>query len=298
MSESAKVKTITIISGKGGTGKTSLAASFGVLASPVVIADCDVDAANLHLLLSPEVQETNDFYAMPIARIIQDQCVGCGTCFDVCRYDAIRFLDGDEPKYEIDPLACEACLLCREFCPEDAVETVDRIAGQWYLSKARTGPMVHAHLGIAQDNSGKLVTEVRKAAAKTAEENGIELVLVDGPPGIGCAVMASLTGSDLVVAVTEATQSGLSDLIRVHELCDHFDIPINVIINKSDLNKDVTEEIHNWAQRKGAPVIGELPYDTDFAQAMIDAKTIVEYAPDGVGAQVREMWNNIKKMKI
>ncbi|WP_028315667.1 ATP-binding protein [Desulfatibacillum aliphaticivorans] len=290
MAETGKAKTITIISGKGGTGKTSVTAAFASLAAPVVVADCDVDAANLHLLLSPEVEKSVDFYAMPIARINQDLCVGCGLCNDLCRYDAIVIQDDN---YSVDPLACEACLVCKEHCPEQAIYTVERQAGYWFLSQARTGPMVHASLGIAQENSGKLVTEVRKAAADVAEEEKLDLVLVDGPPGIGCAVMASLTGADLVIAVTEATQSGLKDLIRVNDLCNHFKIPIHIIVNKCDLNPEVTQTVRKWAQEAKAPIIGEIPYDTDFTKAMIEAKTIVEYKSSRIGDELKNIWNTV-----
>ncbi|MBI9077947.1 MAG: 4Fe-4S binding protein [Desulfatibacillum sp.] len=290
MAETGKAKTITIISGKGGTGKTSVTAAFASLAAPVVVADCDVDAANLHLLLSPTVKNTVEFYAMPAARINQDLCTGCGTCHDLCRYEAILV---DDDKYTVDSLGCEACLVCKENCPEQAIEAVERLAGHWYLSQARTGPMVHASLGIAQENSGKLVTEVRKAAAEVAESNGLGMVLVDGPPGIGCAVMASLTGADLVIAVTEATQSGLKDLMRVHDLCQHFKIPIHIIINKCDLNPDVTNTVRQWAKGKNAPIIGEIPYDTAFTKAMIEGKTIVEYKSSRIGDRLKEMWQEV-----
>ncbi len=290
MAETGIAKTITIISGKGGTGKTSMTAAFASLAAPVVVADCDVDAANLHLLLSPTQEKSVDFFAMPMARINQDLCTGCGTCQDLCRYEAILVEDG---KYSVDPLGCEACLVCKEFCPEQAINTVERQAGHWFQSKSRTGPMIHAHLGIAQENSGKLVTEVRKAAADIAEAKGMDLVLVDGPPGIGCAVMASLTGADLVIAVTEATLSGLKDLMRVNDLCSHFKIPINIIINKSDLNPDVTDTIKRWAGEQNSKIIGEIPYDTTFTKAMLEAKTIVEYETNGIGDQVRTVWEEV-----
>jgi MinD superfamily P-loop ATPase len=293
MNSNKKIKTMTIISGKGGTGKTSIAASFAVLAAPVVVADCDVDAANLHLVLSPEVKEPNDFYAMPIAKIKDDDCTSCGICKDLCRYDAITMSEDDPPKFTIDPLGCEACLVCKEFCPEDAIETVEQLAGEWYVSGARTGPVVHAHLGIAQDNSGKLVTTVRKAATEQARKNGIGLVIVDGPPGIGCAVIASLTGSDLVLAVTEATLSGLSDLLRVYDLTVHFKIPLQVLINKADLNLQVAKDIKSWAKENGVKVVGELPYDPIVTKAMIAKKAIVEYEEFGISSQIKELWKKL-----
>jgi len=295
MSEGNGIKTMTIVSGKGGTGKTSLAAAFAVLAKPVVLADCDVDAANLHLVLSSEVKERQDFYAMPVARIRQEDCTGCGMCKDLCRYDAIKVNDLDPPEYEVDPLACEACLVCKEFCPEQAIDAVPRLAGEWYVSEARTGPLVHAHLGIAQENSGKLVTEVRKAATSVASKREIGRIIVDGPPGIGCAVIASLTGADLVLAVTEATRSGLSDFVRVHELAKHFGIPLQVIINKADLNLQVTEEIKAYAEKEGVGVVGELPYDQMVTEAMIAQKTVVEYKSSPMADRMKELWEKLER---
>ncbi len=295
MSDKSEPKTMTIISGKGGTGKTSLAACFAVMAKPVVLADCDVDAANLHLVLEPDVGKTNEFFAMPIAKIRQDDCSACGNCYDVCRYNAVQITDESDPFYTVDPLSCEACLVCKEFCPEDAIDIVERRAGEWYVSEARTGPMVHAHLGIAQENSGKLVSVVRKAASDIAKERDIDLVIVDGPPGIGCAVIASLTGSDLVIAVTEATKSGLSDLVRVHDLAKHFKIPLQVIINKADLNSDVTDEIKKWAKDQGVIILGELPYDPIVTQAMIAGKTVVEYNSSRISKKIEELWDKIKR---
>jgi MinD superfamily P-loop ATPase len=294
MSNQKDPRTITIISGKGGTGKTSLAASFAVLSKPVVIADCDVDAANLHLVLSPENRERHDFFAMPAARIRKEDCVGCGDCIELCRYDAIKWTDDDPPVCEIDELSCEACLVCKEFCPEKAIETVPRLAGEWRVSSSRVGPMVHAHLGIAQENSGKLVTEVRKAASDVAKEEGIGLVIVDGPPGTGCAVIASLTGADLVVAVTEATLSGLSDLKRVHDLAKHFNIPLNVVINKADLNLEVTRQIEEWAADLGVKILGQLPYDPEATRAMVARRTIVEQNSSELSSKVVELWENLR----
>ncbi len=288
-----KIKTMTIISGKGGTGKTSLAAGMAVMAKPVVLADCDVDAANLHLVLEPEVRESYDFYAMPIARIDQDLCSNCGTCYDMCRYDAISRSDDDPRVFSVDTLSCEACLVCKEFCPEKAIVTDTRAAGEWYISETRTGPMVHAHLGIAQENSGKLVTEVRKAAAALAADRGIGRVIVDGPPGIGCAVIASLTGADQVLAVTEATKSGMSDLMRVYELSQHFKIPISVIINKADLNDQVTSMIRDWAQGAGVEIIGELPYDPAVTRAMISGKAVVELEDCAIAEQMKQLCEKV-----
>jgi MinD superfamily P-loop ATPase len=288
-----KVKTITVISGKGGTGKTSLAAGFAVLAKPVVMADCDVDAANLHLLLKPEIKQRHDFYAMPVARIVREDCSQCGTCYDLCEFDAILKSDDDPPVYKIDPLVCEACLVCKEFCPEGAVVADDRKAGEWFESETRFGPMVHAHLGIAQENSGKLVYQVRKVAAETAARQGLDKVIVDGPPGIGCAVIASITGADIVVAVTEATLSGLSDLFRVYDLADHFRIPLRVIINKADLNPEVTEKIKEWGHENNVKIMGEIPYDPAVSKAMVSGKAIVEVKDSKLTRTIESIWEDL-----
>ncbi len=295
MSAGKRPRTVTVISGKGGTGKTSLAASFAMLAKPVVVADCDVDAANLHLVLSPDKKETHEFFALPVARINQELCSACGTCYDLCRFDAISVSDDDPPVYEVEPLACEACMVCREFCPEGAVETVERPAGHWYVSESRAGPMVHARLGIAEENSGKLVTEVRKAAASQAEKNGLDTILVDGPPGIGCAVIASLTAADMVIAVTEASQSGLSDLKRVNDLARHFQMPLLVVINKADLNQEVAKSIKTWVRDSGVELLGELPYDQAVTDAMIQGKAVVECADGALAGAIRETWREIGK---
>lgn len=295
MTDEKKARTVTIVSGKGGTGKTSFAAALAVTASPVVLADCDVDAANLHLVLSPENIESTEFYAMPIAEIRQDDCTACGTCRDLCRYDAIRREEGDPPRFVIDPLGCEACLVCLEHCPEEAISKVPRLAGYWYISEARTGPMAHAHLGIAQENSGRLVTEVRKAAATLAEERGIGRVVVDGPPGMGCAVIASLTGTDLALAVTESTLSGMSDLKRLQELAAHFKIPISIVINKADLNPEVTREIRRWSESVGARVLGEIDYDPVVTKAMIQGKAVTELEGP-IPGQVRRVCEEVLAM--
>ncbi len=295
MSSDHGVKTMTIISGKGGTGKTSLAACFAVLGAPMVLADCDVDAANLHLVLAPENVVSHEFWAMPIARIRQEDCTSCGTCHERCRYDAISVGKGAETYYTIDPMRCEACLVCQEVCPEDAIQTIPRLAGHWHVAEARTGPLVHAHLGVAQENSGRLVTEVRKAAATIAAERGVKRVIVDGPPGTGCAVIASITGSDSVLAVTEATQSGKSDLMRVHDLARHFKVPLQVVINKSDLNAQVTRELKDWGEREGVEIVGELPYDPIVTQAMIFGRAIVEHGASPIAARIEQLWEKLSQ---
>ncbi len=301
MSANENARTVTVISGKGGTGKTSIAAAFAVLARPVVVADCDVDAANLHLLLAPRAEQETEFMAMPIPEIDRERCTSCGECHRLCPYDAIRVTGEDPPIFEVDPLSCEACMVCKEFCPEKAIDEKDRLAGHWYVGESKVGPMVYAHLGIAAENSGKLVTEVRKAASEVARKNNSRFILVDGPPGIGCAVIASLTNADMVVAVTEATQSGLSDLKRVHDLASHFGIPLNLIINKADLNAEVTESIREWARGAKVKIVGELPYHPAFTLAMVKGETIVEWEEKaGEGAEkitpaLKKIWKRVEE---
>jgi len=239
------MKELVVISGKGGTGKTSIVAAFAALAKKAVLADCDVDAADLHLVLNPTVKQTYDFSGGKQASIIAEKCIGCGKCRDMCRFDAIN-LNGDrndviEKTFTIDPVSCEGCKVCVEFCPVDAIEFNDHINGQWFVSDTRFGPMVHAKLGIAEENSGKLVTLIRKEAKKIAQEQKRNLLIVDGSPGIGCPVIASITASDLVLVVTEPTLSGKHDLERVAQLTANFGIKTLVCINKADINPEMRQ---------------------------------------------------------
>ena len=222
------MKEIVVISGKGGTGKTSIVASFAALANNAVLADCDVDAADLHLVLEPDVKETHDFSGGKLASVITEKCTGCGRCEEVCNFDAAVFNgppnDMVEKTYTIDSIACDGCSVCAHYCPVDAIEFKDAINGQWFISNTRFGPMVHARLGIAQENSGKLVSLIRKQSKQIAAEQNRDLIIVDGSPGIGCPVIASITGADLVLVVTEPSISGQHDLDRVIELTEHFKI--------------------------------------------------------------------------
>ena len=225
----SKVKELVVISGKGGTGKTSIVASFAALTEKVVLADCDVDAADLHLVLEPKVMRRESFSGGKRARIRTEHCIACGKCEALCQFDAIDF-DGPsngklDKTFRIDPIACEGCGVCAWFCAENAIEFAPAVNGEWYVSDTRHGPMVHAKLGIAEENSGKLVSTVRKEAGAIAQQRGLELVLIDGSPGIGCPVIASITGADLVLIVTEPTLSGLHDLGRVADVARHFEIP-------------------------------------------------------------------------
>ncbi|MFB0525486.1 MAG: ATP-binding protein, partial [Phycisphaerae bacterium] len=235
-----EVKEIVVISGKGGTGKTSIVASFAALAKDAVLADCDVDAADLHLLLEPDIRQTHNFIGGKLASVIAAKCIGCGRCEEVCNFGAAVFNgpanDVAERTYTIDPITCEGCSVCFHFCPVDAIEFNDAVNGQWFVSDTRFGPMVHARLRPGEENSGKLVSLIRKQSKKIANEQNKDLIIVDSSPGIGCPVIASITGADLVLAVTEPTVSGQHDLDRVVELTKHFQIPTLVCINKYDIN--------------------------------------------------------------
>ena len=283
-----KIKEIVIISGKGGTGKTSILSSFAALAENPVLADCDVDAADLHLILRPHVQTDNEFRAGNVALLDHDACIECGKCIELCRYDAIS----DE--YEIDGLNCEGCGVCAWFCPVDAITMKEKVAGHWFVSDSDYGPVFHARLNYAEDNSGKLVSEVRQAARKFAESDGHELILVDGPPGVGCPVIASITGAQYVLIVTEPTVSGIHDMARVIELTAHFRIDTAVCINKYDLNEDKSAEIETFCAERNVPVIGKIPYDTDFTRAMIESMSVVEYSDGEASSEIRKLWEKLR----
>ena len=295
--KSIVTKELVVISGKGGTGKTSIVASFAALAEKVVLADCDVDAADLHLVLGPRTIKREDFSGGSRARIMSGHCTACGKCEEVCRFDAISY-DGPgngkvETTYRIDPIACEGCGVCVYFCPENAIEFAPAVNGKWFVSETRCGPMVHARLGVAEENSGKLVTLVRTQAKKIAEEQRQDLVLIDGAPGIGCPVVASITGADLVLVVTEPTLSGLHDLQRVSDLTKHFGIETLVCINKSDLNEDLASEIETQTRQRGLRMAGRVRYDRVVTEAQIKKKSVVEYAKNGVATDIKQLWAEV-----
>ncbi len=293
------MKELVVISGKGGTGKTSIVASFAALADKVVLADCDVDAADLHLVLDPKVVRRESFSGGKRARIKPGHCTACGKCEELCRFDAIYF-DGPgngrvDKTFRIDPIACEGCGVCAWFCSDKAIEFAPVVNGEWYVSETRHGPMVHAKLGIAEEHSGKLVSTVRKEAGTLAEQRGLELVLIDGSPGIGCPVIASITGSDLVLSVTEPTLSGLHDLGRVADVARHFGIPGLICVNKWDLNQDMTAEIERQAQRRGLAVAGRVRYDRAVTDAQIRKQSVIEYQHNGCSEDIREVWNAVSR---
>ena len=289
-----------VISGKGGTGKTSIVASFAALAKNAVLADCDVDAADLHLLLQPDIKQTQDFSGGKLASIITAQCIGCGRCEEVCNFDAAIF-DGPangvvEKTYRIDPMACEGCKVCVEFCPVDAIEFKDTVNGQWFISDTRLGPLVHARLKPGGENSGKLVSLIRKQAKQIANEQNKDLIIVDGSPGIGCPVIASITGADLVLAVTEPTLSAQHDLRRVVDLTRYFNIPTAVCINKYDINANIAKDIEKETQKNNLKLAGNIAYDTAVTKAQIESKSVVEYSNDGLKKQVVSLWESVLDM--
>jgi len=291
------MKELVVISGKGGTGKTSIVAAFANLAKNAVFADCDVDAADLHLVLEPKVKQSSDFSGGKQASIIAEKCIGCGKCKDLCKFDAINF-DGPANDivartFTVDPVSCEGCKVCVEFCPVDAIDFNDCINGQWFISDTRFGPMVHAKLGIAEENSGKLVSLIRKETKRIAEEQEKGLIIVDGSPGIGCPVIASITGADLVLIITEPTLSGKHDLERVAELAAGFKIPVLVAINKFDLNSDMAEQIEKDVLKRKIRVVGKIRYDKAFTKAQIMKCSVVEYTSGAVSEDVKALWRNV-----
>ena len=282
------MKQLAVVSGKGGTGKTSVAASFASLAKTAVAVDCDVDASNLHMLLGPKVLQKNTFAGGLTAFNDAEHCVECGTCLDFCRFDAI---DGD---FQIDPLVCEGCGVCHDLCPAQSITLIRETAGEWFVSKTRYGPMVHAQLGVAQENSGRLVAQVRQKAIALAEENRIDLLLIDGSPGIGCPVISAITGVDLVLAVTEPTPSGAHDVKRVMDLAAHFGVPVALCVNKFDLNVAVSDQIEALARQSGATCAGRIPYDELAIGAVVNRQPLVENGNDGKAARaVRALWSRL-----
>lgn len=287
------MKEVVILSGKGGTGKTSVTASFAALAKNIVVVDCDVDAADLHLVLEPHASESHDFWGGRIAVIDQEKCTACGSCADACRFDAISSEDG---RYSVNGLECEGCGVCDLICPADAIKLQDTISGQWFLSETRFGVMVHARLGAGGENSGKLVTLIRKRAREIAESVGAQLVLTDGPPGIGCPVIASLADANHVLIITEPTVSGIHDLQRVAQLTSHFKVAASIIINKSDINESKAAEIDEYASKHNIEVLGRIPYDPIVTAAQLEAKSIIEYSSGEISDTLREIWDKVSRI--
>jgi len=287
-----------VISGKGGTGKTSVIAAFAQLAAPAVVCDCDVDASNLPLILNPDAEiHTEPYIGGYFVTLDKEKCLTCGECKMVCRFDAIGFDPSDPDFPEFDFYMCEGCGACVDICPAGALSLVDRKCGTLYSSAMRFGPMVWAELGIAEGTSGKLVSLVRQHARVIAEKENHDLILIDGSPGIGCPVIASVTGVDTIVIVTEPSVSGLHDLERVGQLANHFRIPTAVIINKWDLNEEMSEKIENTARAMGMRIAGRIAFNRKFVDAMIAGKTIIEHADGELEKEFRDMWDEINSTR-
>lgn len=284
------MREIVIISGKGGAGKTSVTGAFAHLADNTILCDLDVDAPDLHLLLDPKHIKEEDFRSGNEAEIRTEDCTQCGTCEEVCRYDAIESVDGE---FNIRPFRCEGCKVCVTLCPAQAIDFPQRHCGEWYVSATRFGTMVHAQLFPGEENSGRLVTLLKQHARAMAEEQGIEIVLCDGAPGIGCPVISSLAGTDLAVVVTEPTPSGLHDLKRVAKLCDGFRTPVAVMINKHDINPTVADEIERYCTSQGYTVICRLPHDRAVTEAMVNRQVITEYSQDEMSQTLTAAWSKI-----
>ncbi|MEA1865389.1 MAG: ATP-binding protein [Euryarchaeota archaeon] len=282
---------ISIASGKGGTGKTTLVASFAALAGNLVIADCDVDAPDLHLLLHPEIVKKEEFKGLNVAAIDKSKCIECGVCEEACRFKAISDTGSG---YEVNPTRCEGCGVCVFVCDQDAIILTERVSGYAFISKTKYGTMAHAQLNIAEEASGKLVTVVRNNAQRVAEEEGSELILIDGSPGIGCPVIASLTSVDLALVITEPTMSGLHDLERILNVTRHFGIASVVCINKYDINEANSRRITEFCQERGVTIVRDIPYDPVVTEAMVAAMPVVEFSDGAVSYAITEIWVSIQ----
>ena len=277
------MKELVIISGKGGTGKTSMTASFAVLSGCCVLADCDVDAADLHLILRPQVHRQEIFMSGHAAVIREADCTQCGLCETLCRFDAIHNL-------KVDAVGCEGCGVCVEFCPVSAIDFPEQACGSWFVSTTPSGEMVHARMHPGAENSGKLVSLVRQEARRIAEQNQTDFILVDGPPGIGCPVIASITGADAVLVVSEPTLSGEHDLKRVLQLAKHFRVQAMVCVNKWDINPDMAQRIEALAGSMGAAPVGRIPYDAAVTEAQVNGCSLVEHSQGAAAQAVKDVW--------
>ena len=283
------MKEIVVISGKGGTGKTVITAALAALAKNKVMADCDVDAADLHLLLQPKIKEKHVFKSGFTAVIDKKKCTECGKCAEICRFEAIG------KDFSIDTISCEGCAFCSFVCPAGAIKMVENEAGEWFISETRFGPLVHAKLGIAKENSGKLVSLVRKKSKEIAERENSEWIIIDGSPGIGCPVIASLSGVNYALVITEPTLSGLHDARRVIGVAGHFKVPVKLVINKYDINLDMTKKIEKYCRDNNIQLIGKIGFDKSIVRAMVEGKTIIEYPHGKAKKEIIDIWENLRK---
>jgi MinD superfamily P-loop ATPase len=280
------MKELVVLSGKGGTGKTSIVGSLAALAEDKILADCDVDAADLHLLLEPVIRQEHEFWSGQVAVIDEEKCTQCGLCEELCRFEAIE-------DFRVDPVSCEGCGFCYHICPAEAITMKENLSGHWFISDTKYGPLVHARLGIAQENSGKLVALVRQQAKEMAEKQGADLIISDGPPGIGCPVISSLSGASLALLVTEPTLSGIHDLERVLGVCRHFSVPALVCINKYDINEDNAGRIEDYCREQGIELAARIPFDNIVTEALVKGRPVVKYSDGPVSRQIKELWRNI-----
>ncbi|NLS44983.1 MAG: 4Fe-4S binding protein [Firmicutes bacterium] len=293
------MKELLIISGKGGTGKTTIVGAFARLAKDsfpdevIVLADCDVDAADLHLILNPKIKTTNEFFGLKKAVIDENKCDNCGECIKVCRFNAINV---HEEQTKIDPISCEGCTVCFHICPKQAISMEDVIAGHWFVSDTAYGPLVHARLGVAEENSGLLVTEVRREARQIAETLDSRLIINDGPPGIGCPVISSISGVDLALIVTEPTIAGIHDMERLYALAKGFDVKTVVCINKYDLDDKTSDNIEGFCKANNIDVVGKIPFDKKVVESLVKGGLMIppgcaDHDAEGPAANaVRQLW--------
>lgn len=288
------MKEITILSGKGGAGKTSVAAAFASLAKNTVYCDNDVDAADLHLIFNPEIQEKHDFSSGSKAVIDPEKCSVCGLCTEHCRFDAIHLNKNGIP--EVNPFQCEGCRLCERICPEQAITSIQFNNNKWFVSKTRFGPLIHARMGAGEENSGRLVTEIRKKAKEIAAESAADFIINDGPPGIGCPVIASVTGTGKVLLVIEPSLSGLHDAKRLFRLVNSFHIPVEAVINKFDVNEELTLETEKFLNEHQIPLLGKIPFDTVLVESMVNEQTIVEFDPGNrISTAIKSIWKQLSE---
>jgi MinD superfamily P-loop ATPase len=283
------MRELVVLSGKGGTGKTSIVGSLAALAGNRVMADCDVDAADLHLLLNPSIKQKEEFWSGQYAVIDSEKCTECGLCSELCRYNAIN-------NFEVDPIACEGCGFCSHICPAGAINMKENMAGYLFISDTKYGPLVHAKLGIAQENSGKLVAKVRQQAKKLAAESGAEYIICDGPPGIGCPVVSSLSGASMALLVIEPTLSGIHDMKRVLGVCRHFNVPAVVCVNKYDINEENTREIERYCSYNTVEIAAKIPFDNVVTSAMVKGMPVVEFSDGAVTREIIALWKKIAEL--